>query len=98
MAGTLGNRRVSLRIRGQVQGVCYRRAAQSEAQRLGLAGWVRNESDGSVYAEAQGRDEAVETFVRWCRRGPSAARVEAVEVEELPAQPGPDDFHIRPAG
>jgi acylphosphatase len=51
-----------------------------EAARLGVTGWVRNRSDGSVEAVIQGPAEAVEALTRWARRGPADARVEGVEV------------------
>ena len=76
-------RRVHLLVRGLVQGVFFRASAAAEAERLRLTGWVRNRTDGSVEAEAQGPAPAVEAFVTWGRRGPSAARVEAVDVQEL---------------
>ena len=50
----MGQRRVRLRIHGRVQGVFYRDSTRREAQRLGLRGWVRNRSDGSVETVAQG--------------------------------------------
>ena len=68
----------SIRVTGKVQGVFYRASARAEAERLGLKGFVRNESDGSVYAEAEGEAEALELFLAWCRRGPPHARVDAV--------------------
>lgn len=73
--------RARLRVRGLVQGVWFRQSTADQARRLGLAGWVRNAADGSVEAEAEGERERVEQLVRWCHRGPPAARVEAVEVE-----------------
>ena len=73
---------VTLRIRGRVQGVYYRGSAQDEAERLGVAGFVRNDPDGSVAAFAQGEDTAVDDFIAWCRRGPSGARVTSVDVHE----------------
>jgi acylphosphatase len=90
-------RRVGLHITGRVQGVFYRRDAAREASRLGLSGFVRNDEDGSVRAEAEGTPEAVGAFIRWCRRGPENARVEDVRVEELPARgalPGRDGFSV----
>ena len=87
-------RRVSLRITGRVQGVFYRRDAAREATRLGLAGFVRNEDDGSVYAEAEGTENGVGAFIRWCRRGPENARVEDVRVEEREAEGG-EGFGVR---
>jgi acylphosphatase len=74
-------KRVHLKILGRVQGVCYRMYAQEEAERLGLTGWVRNAHDDSVEAMAEGDESALEDFVKWCRRGPPAARVTNVETE-----------------
>lgn len=83
-----------IRVTGSVQGVWYRASAQAEASRLSLDGFVRNEEDGSVYAEAEGGKEALDRFVAWCRRGPARARVEAVAVTE--SQPrGYRGFRIR---
>jgi acylphosphatase len=81
-------------ISGHVQGVFYRASACAEAQRLGLRGFVRNEDDGSVYAEAEGEVEALERFVAWCRRGPSRARVDRVKVVEGEAA-GLGAFQVR---
>lgn len=68
-------RRVTLRIQGAVQGVSYRESARQEALRLGLAGWVRNRSDGSVEATVEGEPGALEEFIRWSHRGPRMASV-----------------------
>jgi acylphosphatase len=70
--------RVHLLVSGLVQGVSFRYYAVEEARRLGVAGWVRNLSDGRVEAEAEGERSAVEALVAWCRRGPPAARVDDV--------------------
>ncbi|OJH34265.1 acylphosphatase [Cystobacter ferrugineus] len=75
----MDSRRVSLRIRGRVQGVFFRESARTEALRLGLKGWVRNLPDGSVEAVAEGPPHALEAFVRWSHRGPPQARVTEVE-------------------
>lgn len=88
-------RRVRLRITGRVQGVGYRMAAQREAERLGLAGWVRNAADGAVEAEAQGPEAAVEALVAWCAQGPRFARVAAVETAPIPPEPNQTAFRIR---
>jgi acylphosphatase len=70
---------VRLIIRGYVQGVGYRWWARGEARRLGLDGWVRNCSDGTVELIAAGSPDAVRRLEEACRRGPAAARVVAVE-------------------
>ena len=70
---------VRARIRGKVQGVWFRRWTVETAQGLGLRGWVRNRSDGSVEALFVGPQVAVEAMLAACHRGPQAARVAAVE-------------------
>ena len=90
----MSGRRVALIISGRVQGVFYRREARREALKLGLSGFVRNENDGSVYAEAEGNDSAVGAFIRWCRRGPEHAGVENVAVREIPLE-GDEGFVAR---
>ena len=81
-----------LRIRGLVQGVGYRNALHLEAIRLGLDGWVRNRSDGSVEALAAGPAPALDQLVAWARRGPPAARVGEVSWESVD---GPLDTGFR---
>jgi acylphosphatase len=76
--------RARLTITGRVQGVAYRASAQEEGLRLGLVGLVRNRPDGSVEAVVEGSKQAVEEFIRWCRRGPPAARVADVQVAWSP--------------
>lgn len=71
--------RVHLLVSGRVQGVAFRAYTVDEARRLGLAGWVRNLPDGRVEAEAEGERDALLRLVRFCERGPPAARVDRVE-------------------
>jgi acylphosphatase len=85
---------VSVRVTGRVQGVSYRWYALQEARRLGVAGWIRNEPDGSVAGRAEGDDDAVDGFVDWCRRGPAGAKVRDVAVSPAPVS-GADVFEIR---
>jgi acylphosphatase len=73
--------RVHLVVRGRVQGVAFRAYTVDEARTLGVTGWVRNLPDGRVEAEGEGERSAVEALVAFCRRGPSGAAVEGVEVE-----------------
>ena len=68
-------------VRGKVQGVWFRASAQQAANNLGLAGWVRNCSDGSVEIHAEGDKPGVEQFISWCRRGPALAEVSSVDLE-----------------
>ena len=71
-----------LRITGRVQGVGYRQWICAEAERLGVSGWVRNRRDGSVEAVVDGPDEAMELLMERARRGPPAARVSGVDIED----------------
>jgi len=80
-----------LTISGRVQGVGYRDWTIGTAQRLGLTGWVRNRRDGAVEALIVGEEEAVGQMIEACRRGPSLARVDEIDVE-------PVDLDILPAG
>jgi acylphosphatase len=66
-------------IRGRVQGVGYRAWFAERAGSLGLAGWVRNRRDGSVEATLDGPEAIVSEMIAHCRRGPPAARVDAVD-------------------
>ena len=58
---------LDIRVRGRVQGVCFRESTRQEAQRLGVAGTVRNEPDGSVFIQAEGDEKPLERLVAWCR-------------------------------
>ena len=71
-----------LQIEGRVQGVWFRESMCREAERLGVAGWVRNRPDGSVEAVVQGPTEAVDRLVEWARTGPPLARVDRLELGE----------------
>jgi acylphosphatase len=78
-------------IHGRVQGVFYRAWASETARGLGLAGWVRNQRDGSVELAAWGPEEALDALYTKCLEGPAAARVERIEVAAAEGEP-PEDF------
>lgn len=79
---TLVTRR--LLIEGRVQGVGFRWSLMDEARQLGLDGWVRNRSDGSVEALVSGPIEAVDALTLWAHRGPPHARVDRVGCQDEP--------------
>lgn len=87
--------RARLVVSGLVQGVFYRQSTADEARRLGLAGFARNLSDGRVEVEAEGERDAVEALIRFCRRGPPAARVDEVSVAWTAPAGAPGPFTIR---
>ena len=67
-------------VTGVFQGVFFRSETARLAQRLGLTGWVRNLDDGRVEAVFEGEQEDVKKAVEFCKRGPSVAHVEDLEV------------------
>ena len=79
---------------GQVQGVGFRYTARHAAQRYRVTGWVRNEYDGSVTCEVQGREcdiEAWELFIRGARY----IVVERVDKKEIPEDLDERDFGVK---
>lgn len=82
-------------IRGYVQGVWFRASTRDEAMRIGVAGWVRNLSDGSVEALFEGEKKKVEEIVGWCHKGPSGAQVSNVEISWEPFKREYQNFTIR---
>jgi len=75
---------VALKITGKVQGVGFRWHTKQTADALNISGFVKNQYDGSVYVEAVGEDYAIEQFTEWCKQGPSWARVDKVNLSNLP--------------
>jgi protein-L-isoaspartate(D-aspartate) O-methyltransferase len=86
---------VTVGVSGRVQGVYYRASARHEAERLGLRGWVRNASDGSVALHVQGDPDVVDAMLTWCRLGPPAARVSRVEVADTEPDASLSGFEVR---
>jgi len=85
-------RSVRCLVAGRVQGVWYRASTEREARRLQLDGWARNLGDGRGEVVVTGHTASVAELCGWLWKGPPAARVEAVTVEEytLPIAPGFD--------
>ena len=84
-------------VRGRVQGVGFRWFVEREAHILGIAGWVRNNHDGSVEILAQGTRDQLAGLHGRLRDGPRAARVDAVEVSDAPPVAGLSSFRIEGA-
>jgi acylphosphatase len=78
-------------ISGRVQGVGFRYATAQRARSRDVAGWVRNNADGTVEAVFEGEPEQVDALVAWCRRGPAGSRVDDVRAE-LEAPNGESGF------
>ncbi len=84
-------------VRGRVQGVGFRWFVEREAHLLGVAGSVRNNSDGSVEVFAQGTATQLAGLHGRLRQGPRASRVDEVDVSPAEPQPGLNSFRIEGA-
>ena len=73
-------------VHGRVQGVFFRETARRRARRSGVAGWVRNNDDGSVEAWFEGEPDDVEVMLHFAETGPSGAYVDKVDVENVDPQ------------
>jgi acylphosphatase len=89
---------VTLLIRGRVQGVGYRAWATHTARHLGLSGWVRNLTDGTVEAYACGSEDTISSFIAACQAGPPGARVADVVTVKRDLDPPapPPGFQQKP--
>ena len=84
----------NVRVTGLVQGVFFRVWTKRQADRLGVRGWVRNCADGSVEAQVEGDEAAVEQMVALFHEGPPNAQVQHVECEDARPEGG-DGFAVR---
>ena len=85
------------KVRGRVQGVGFRWFVEREAKTLGLFGWVRNNSDGSVEVLATGTSDQLSALRSRLQQGPRAARVDKVEEAEAKPVVGLNTFRIEGA-
>jgi acylphosphatase len=72
----------NITVSGKVQGVFYRQATLETSQQLGLKGFVQNETNGSVYIEAEGTEDQLNKLIEWCKKGPPRAVVNEVKSSE----------------
>ena len=72
---------VKIKVSGRVQRGGYRYFVQHWAEDFGIGGWVRNQRDGSVFLEAEGRKDIIEKLIKELKEGPSMAQVEDVNVK-----------------
>ncbi len=83
---------VKIKVIGKVQGVFFRASTKNTAENLRLTGWVINEPDGSVSIHAEGKK--TDELINWSKSGPEFARVDDLEVWEVPDE-GFTTFEIR---
>lgn len=79
-------KRLTIKVRGIVQGVHFRASTKAVADQLGVKGLVCNLPDGAVYIEAEGDHFSLGTFVEWCHEGPERAKVASVEQTDMPVK------------
>jgi acylphosphatase len=84
-------------VRGRVQGVGFRWFVEREAHILGIAGWVRNNHDGTVEVHAQGTREQLAGLRSRLQEGPRAARVDDVQESDAQSTAGLNSFQIQGA-
>ncbi len=75
------NKRLFLIISGKVQGVLFRAYVFEKANLLGLTGWVRNNTNGTVEVLAEGEERKLLSLREFCKHGPLAAEVKEVKLE-----------------
>src|SRR5271157_5553373 len=98
MASTHDQSRAQARrfvVRGRVQGVGFRWFVEREAHILNIAGWVRNNPDGTVEILAQGTRDQLAGLHSRLREGPRAARIDGVDVSEAQPAAGLTSFQVR---
>lgn len=88
---------LKIRIEGRVQAVGYRNFMIEEARKLGVDGWVRNRSDGSVEALVSGDTKSVEALIAICARGPEGSTIKHIDMENIPEPPAEKGFNRRPS-
>ena len=82
-------------IEGRVQAVFFRSHIQTEAEKLGITGWVENTDMGKVEVIAQGPEDKLEKLLTFCRKGPEAAHVENCTFSYEPIEKKFQHFDIR---
>lgn len=85
---------VNIKLTGKVQGVTFRETTKYVADQSGIKGFVRNETDGTVYIEAEAEQWELDSFLEWCNEGPDRARVDGCEVIQADEVKNFKDFVI----
>jgi acylphosphatase len=88
-------KRLSLTIRGRVQGVGYRMFAQEAAESLGVTGWVRNGWNHEVELEAQADPQTLRLFCERLREGPVLSRVTEIDSHDIQIVASDAGFEVR---
>lgn len=82
-------------IYGRVQGVGFRNFTQIEAQKLGINGWVKNNTDGTVELKAEGDEKAVTQFLDSLAKGNQFSKVENADIKTTDIVEHNGTFEVR---
>ncbi|MDZ7756256.1 acylphosphatase [Rhodohalobacter sp.] len=82
-------------INGRVQGVGFRHFTRTNAESLGVKGWVENLPDGRVEAVFEGDEESVQELIDRCKEGPPSAYVKNMEIEDEKEKGAFSEFRVR---
>lgn len=91
----MNKKQVILKIYGRVQGIFFRDSTRRRARKLGLTGWVSNESDRTVKVVAEGEEKKLEELIKWCYNGPMLAQVEKIDIQWQEATGQFEGFEIK---
>lgn len=80
------NKSIKFVARGRVQGVFFRISTKTQADSLGLSGWVRNCENGEVEGVASGTEPQLDIFISWLQQGPKMAQVDKLKIEDCDYQ------------
>lgn len=83
-----------IKVSGKVQGVFFRKSTKEQADKLGIVGVVKNESDGTVSIEAEGEEKVLQQFIEWCNQGPQHAEVKNIDIESSEPKKHSSSFDI----
>lgn len=86
---------IEVTVKGKVQRVFFRQSTQNKARDLGLTGWVKNNTDGSVLLRACGEKEPINQLVEWLKTGPPLAKVSTIDTKEVSVEHF-HGFEVRP--
>ena len=73
-------------VYGRVQGVWFRAGSKERAGELGVLGWVKNRSEGTVEIYVEGEKSQLENFIAWCHKGTPEANVTSLDINPIPLQ------------
>ena len=79
---------------GRVQGVGFRYKMTYIANAFRVTGWVRNEYDGSVLAEVQGRPEEIDQIIQRLQQDRYIV-IDGISRQKIPLKDDEREFRVR---